>query len=78
MVEGSGHSAVESHLDLIFSDTDCFERALREYREASWDNSSFEELSFEAQQTILRRAQEIRGSERRLHPALGSWHRIAS
>lgn len=56
--EGTG--VLESHFDLVLSDTECFERALYEYRETSWDDSTFEELSFEAQQKILRRAQEIK------------------
>ena len=61
-VEVSWRSDVKPGFDTTLSDTDCFQQALREYRETSWDDSSFEELPFEAQQTILRRAQEIEGS----------------
>ena len=68
----------KSHFDVILSDTDCFERALSEYREASWDESAFEELSFETQDAILRRAQEIKGCQYRLQSVLGDRHRIAS
>ena len=53
-------SAAESDFKMVPSDTECLQQALREYREASWDDSSFEELPFEAQQTILRRADEIK------------------
>ena len=59
-VKGSWRSVVESHFDTTLRDTDCFERALRDYRETSWDDLSFEELPFETQQEILRRAQEIK------------------
>lgn len=61
-VERNWRSEVEPEFDTTLSDTDCFQRALREYREASWHDSSFEELPLEVQQTILRRAQEIEGS----------------
>jgi hypothetical protein len=74
-VKGSSRSA-EFHFDQVLSDSDCFERALREYRETSWDDSSFEKLPFEAQQTILRRAEEIKGSQRRLQAILGGRHPI--
>ena len=67
-VDGSWRSEVEPGFDTTLSDTDCFQRALREYRETSWDDSSFEELPFEAQQTILRRAREIKGSHLVQHP----------
>ena len=78
VVEGSRRSAVEFHFDMILSDTDCFERALREYHETSWDDSSFEELPFEVRQTILRRAQEIKECQHRLQAVLGVRHPIAS
>lgn len=77
-VEESSRSAFEPRFDMMLSDTDCFQRALREYRETSWDDSSFEELPFAAQQTILRRAQEIKGSQHRLQAVLGVRHPIAS
>jgi len=67
-----------SHFDVISGDTDCFERALREYRETTWDDSSFEELPFETQQTILHRAQEMKGCQHRLQSVLGVRHPIAS
>jgi hypothetical protein len=77
-VKDSWRTALESHFDQVLSDTHCLERALREYRERSWDDSSFEELSFEAQQTILRRAQEVETSQRRLQAVLGARYPIAS
>jgi hypothetical protein len=73
-----GSRALESHFDLVLSDTDCFERAICEYRETSWDDSSFEELSFEAQQRILRRAQEIKDCQHRPKAVAGVRHPIAS
>jgi len=76
-VEGSWRSATESHFDQRLSDSDCFERALREYRETSWDESSFEKLPAEAQQTILRRAQDIKRSQRRLQAVFGIRNAIA-
>ena len=75
---GGGEPALGSGVDMILSDTDCFERALREHRETSWDDSSFEELPFEVQQTILRRAQEIKECQHRLQAVLGVRHPIAS
>jgi hypothetical protein len=70
-------SAVE-HFDLTLSDTQCFERALLEYRETSWDDSSFEQLPFEAQHTILSRAQDIKSHQDRLQAIVGIHARIAS
>ena len=64
-VEESWRSVVESHFATTLRDTACFERALREYRETTWDDSSFEELPFETQETILRRAQEIKACQDR-------------
>ena len=71
-------SAAESDFKMAPSDTECLEQALREYREASWDDSSFEELPFEAQHIILRRAQEIKGRQHRLLSILDVRHPIAS
>jgi hypothetical protein len=61
-VEASWNSAMASHFDQVLRDTYCFQRALHEYREQVRDDSSFEELTFEAQQAILHRAQEIKDS----------------
>jgi hypothetical protein len=68
--KGSGPSP-QSHFEVILSDTECLERALREYRETSWDDSSLEELPFEAQHAILRRAQEIESRQHRLQAVPG-------
>lgn len=77
-VEGSCRSIPESHFDTTIRDTVCFERALRDYQETSWDDSSFEELPFETQQTILRRAQEIKACQDRLKAVVDVQHPIAS
>lgn len=70
-------SVMESHFDTISRDTVCFRRALRDYRETNWDDSSFEELPFETQQTILRRAQEIKAYQDRLKAVPDVRHPIA-
>lgn len=70
--------AAKSDFKMTLSDTECLQQALGEYREASRDESSFEELPFEAQHTILRRAQEIKSRQRRLLSILESRHPIAS
>ena len=36
------------------------EKAMQEYREQSWDDSNFEDLPRELQQSILARAQQIK------------------
>ena len=77
-VEGDSRSSAESDFNIAPSDTECLQQALREYREASWDDSSFEELPFEAQHTILRRAQEIRSRQHLLMSILDVRHPIAS
>jgi hypothetical protein len=77
-VEGNLGSPAESDFKMATSDTECLRQALREYREASWDDSSFEELPFEAQHTILRRAQEIKSHQHRLLSVLDVRHPIAS
>jgi hypothetical protein len=71
-------NAVDGGCPSPVSDTECLRQALREYRETSWDDSSFEELSFEAQLTILRRAQEIESDQHRLQAVLSIRHPIAS
>ena len=77
-VEGNPRSAAQSDFKMAPSDTECVQQALREYHEASWDDSSFEELPFEAQHTILRRAQEIKSRHHRLMSILDVRHPIAS
>ena len=77
-VEGDHRSAAESDFKMAPSDTECLSQALREYRETSWDDSSFDELPFEAQHTILRRAQEIKSRQHRLLSILDVRHPIAS
>jgi hypothetical protein len=77
-LEGNPRSAAESDFKMSPSDTECLLQALREYREASWDDSSFEELSFESQHTILRRAQEIKGRQHRLLSILDVRYPMAS
>ena len=77
-VEGSCRSVVKSHFVTTLRDTACFEQALREYRETSWDDSSFEELPFETQETILRRAQEIKACQDRPKEVPDVRHPIAS
>lgn len=77
-VEGTCHSTAESDFKLSLSDTECLQQALREYREASWDDSSFEELPFGAQHTILSRAQEIKSRQHRLLSVSDVRHPIAS
>ena len=71
-------SAAELDFKTAPSDTECLQQALREYHEASWDDSSFEELSFQAQHIILRRAQEIKGRQHRLLSILEVRQPIAS
>jgi hypothetical protein len=56
-------SSTERHFEMTVSDTECLKQAIAEYRETSWDDSSFEELPFEAQHAILRRAQEIKSRQ---------------
>ena len=77
-VEGNRRSAAESDFKMAPSDTECLQQALREYREVSWDDSSFEELPFESQHTILRRAKEIKGRQHRLLSILDVRHPAAS
>lgn len=76
--EGSLRPAPESDFNLASYDTECLERALREYRELSWDDSPFEDLPSEDQHTILRRAQEMKTRENRLRTILNVRHRVAS
>ena len=77
-VGGNRRSAAESDFKMAPSDTECLQQALREYREVSWDDSSFEELPFESQHTILRRAKEIKGRQHRLLSILDVRHPAAS
>jgi hypothetical protein len=76
--EGNPRSAAESDFKMAPSDTECLQQALREYHETSWDDSSFEELPFESQHAILRRAQEIKNRQHRLLSILDVRYSIAS
>lgn len=77
-LQGNPRLAAESDFKMAPSDTECLQQALREYREASWDDAWFDELPFEAQHTILRRAQEIKHRRHRLLSILEVRHPIAS
>ena len=77
-LQGNPRSAAESDFKMAPSDTECLPQALREDHEASWDDSSFEELPFEAQHAILRRAQEIKGRQHRLRSILPVRHSLDS
>jgi hypothetical protein len=77
-VEGTSRLAAKSDFQMALSDTECLQQALGEYREANRDDSSFEELPFQAQHTILRRAQEIKSRQHRLLSILDVRHPIAS
>lgn len=67
--ERNVRSTEESLANRPLIDTEFLFRALLEYREATWDDSSFENLPSEAQHTILRRAQEIKELATRLRTA---------
>ena len=45
---------------------DCFERALREYRESSWCPDEFAELSTDVQHGITERAIQIQEADERM------------
>jgi len=45
---------------------DCFERALSEYREQTWDPAEFADLPTEVQREILERACRIQAADERL------------
>ncbi len=45
----------------VRDDTKFFEMAPQEYREAAGDYSTFPDLSIEAQQQVLERAQQLKG-----------------
>jgi hypothetical protein len=77
-VQGNPRSVAESDFKMTPGDTECLQQALREYREASWDDAWFDELPFEARHTILRRAQEIKRRRHRLLSILDVRHPIAS
>ena len=77
-VPGDPRSATGSDFKMAPSDTECLEQALREYREASWDDTSFEDVPLEVQHTILRRAQEIKSHHHRLRSFADLRHPIAS
>jgi hypothetical protein len=77
-LQGNPRSAAESDFKMAPSDTECLQQALREYREASWNDVWFDELPFEARHTILRRAQEIKCRRHRLLSILDFRHPIAS
>jgi hypothetical protein len=41
VLQGNPRSAAESDFKMAPSDTECLQQALREYREASWDDAWF-------------------------------------
>ena len=48
-------------------DTECFEDALHEYRESTWDDRDFKDMPPNVRHVILQRAQDIKDRETRLH-----------
>lgn len=77
-VQRDPRSTTGSDFKMAPSDTECLEQALREYHEASWDDSSFGDVPLEVQHTILRRAQEIKSRHHRLRSFPDLRHAIAS
>ena len=48
------------------NETECFEEALREYQESTWDDRDFKDMPPGVRHMILQRAQDIQDREARL------------
>ena len=55
-----------------YPDDDSFERALREYREQTWDPADFADLPTEVQSDIVERASQLKAAHDRLDDLLAA------
>jgi hypothetical protein len=56
----------------VSPDDDSFERALREYREQTWDSAEFTDLPTDVQCDIVERASRIQAANDRLNELLAA------
>jgi hypothetical protein len=56
----------------VYPDADSFERALREYREQTWDPAEFADLPTDVQCDIVERASRIQAASDRLNDLLAA------
>jgi hypothetical protein len=56
----------------VSPDDDSFERALREYREQTWDSAEFVDLPTDVQCDIVERASRIQAANDRLNELLAA------